>query len=91
MEVNTFQVTVSRACNDQNSPYSQLLLTTHNLTCIMPAGGMVLVLPEHYTFASDRKAPEQDYLSQGSPALAQETVQHDARQHPEPAAAAPHL
>lgn len=40
---------------------------------------------EQYTCASDVKAPEQDYLSQGSPALAQETVQHDARQRPEPA------
>ena len=57
----------------------------------MPSGSMVLVLPKHYICASDKKAPEQDYLNQGNPALAQETAQHDARQHPEPTAAVPYL
>lgn len=52
---------------------------------------MVFARPEDYTCASHAKAPEQGYLSQGSPALALETGQHDARQHPEPTAAVPHL
>lgn len=57
----------------------------------MSSGGMVSLLPRLHTCASDKKAPEQDCLSQGSPALAQETVQHDAQQRPEPTAAVPHL
>lgn len=56
----------------------------------MPAGGVVLVLPKESKHNSDKKAPVQDDLSQGSPALAQEAAQHGARQRPGPVATGIH-
>ena len=57
----------------------------------MSANAMPPMLAKKYTCTSNKKVPVQDYLHRDSPALAQDTAQHGARQRPGPAATATQL